>query len=134
MTALAARLGRMKNATMRVKEWEGEVIFLHEVKPGVADRSYGIQVAKLAGLPAQAVERARQVLIQLERGEQGEKRSAFVDDLPLFSAVGRRSEPPERPADTALRDALAEVDPDSLSPREALEELYRLKGLAKPQG
>ena len=134
MTALAARLGRMKNATMRVKEWEGEVIFLHEVKPGVADRSYGIQVAKLAGLPTQAVERARQVLIQLERGEQGEKRSAFVDDLPLFSAVVRRSEAPERPADTALRDALAEVDPDSLSPREALEELYRLKGLAKPQG
>ncbi|WP_232845575.1 DNA mismatch repair protein MutS [Aurantimonas marina] len=134
MTALAARLSRMRNATMRVKEWEGEVIFLHEVTAGVADRSYGIQVAKLAGLPPMAVERARQVLAELERGEQGEQRTAFVDDLPLFSAVARRAEPyPHEPEpDHALRDALAGLDPDSLSPREALEALYRLTALARP--
>ncbi|MEC5323182.1 DNA mismatch repair protein MutS [Aurantimonas sp. A3-2-R12] len=134
MTALAARLSRMRNATMRVKEWEGEVIFLHEVTAGVADRSYGIQVAKLAGLPPKAVERARQVLAELERGEQGEKRTAFVDDLPLFSAVARRAEthPHEPEPDHALRDALAALDPDSLSPRDALEALYRLSALARP--
>ncbi len=134
MTALAARLSRMRNATMRVKEWEGEVIFLHEVTAGVADRSYGIQVAKLAGLPPKAVERARQVLAELERGEQGEKRTAFVDDLPLFSAIAQRAEPhPREPEpDHALRDALAGLDPDSLSPREALEALYRLTALARP--
>ncbi|MEF2547829.1 DNA mismatch repair protein MutS [Aurantimonas sp. E1-2-R+4] len=134
MTALAARLSRMRNATMRVKEWEGEVIFLHEVTAGVADRSYGIQVAKLAGLPPMAVERARQVLAELERGEQGEKRTAFVDDLPLFSAVARRAEthPHEPEPDHALRDALAALDPDSLSPRDALEALYRLSALARP--
>ncbi|HDZ73111.1 MAG TPA: DNA mismatch repair protein MutS [Aurantimonas coralicida] len=133
MTALAARLSRMRNATMRVKEWEGEVIFLHEVTAGVADRSYGIQVAKLAGLPPKAVERARQVLAELERGEQGEKRTAFVDDLPLFSAVARRAETHSRESepDHALRDALAALDPDSLSPRDALEALYRLTALAR---
>ena len=132
MTALAARLSRMRNATMRVKEWEGEVIFLHEVTAGVADRSYGIQVAKLAGLPPKAVERARQVLAELERGEQGEKRTAFVDDLPLFSAVARRAETPAPEPHDALRDALAALDPDGLSPREALEALYRLTALALP--
>lgn len=134
MTALAARLSRMRNATMRVKEWEGEVIFLHEVTAGVADRSYGIQVAKLAGLPPKAVERARQVLAELERGEQGEKRTAFVDDLPLFSAVARRAETHSRESepDHALRDALAALDPDSLSPRDALEALYQLTALARP--
>ncbi|HEY9056495.1 MAG TPA: DNA mismatch repair protein MutS [Aurantimonas sp.] len=131
MTALAARLTRMRNATMRVKEWEGEVVFLHEVTAGVADRSYGIQVAKLAGLPAKAVERARQVLAELERGEQGEKRTAFVDDLPLFSAVAQRVETPAPEAHDRLRDALAALDPDSLSPREALEALYSLTALLR---
>ncbi|MEX6505709.1 DNA mismatch repair protein MutS [Jiella sp. M17.18] len=136
MTALAGRLARMHNATMRAKEWEGEVIFLHEVASGVADRSYGIQVARLAGLPTSVVERARHVLKELERGEQGEKRTAFVDDLPLFSAAAqRRSEPAAKPeaapvAD-ALREALAGIDPDALSPREALEALYRLKALGQ---
>ncbi|WP_244639759.1 DNA mismatch repair protein MutS [Aureimonas glaciei] len=136
MTALSARLGRLKNATMRVKEWEGEVIFLHEVRPGVADRSYGVQVAKLAGLPPSVVERARQVLAELEKGEQGEKRTAFIDDLPLFSAAVRRSRaeaeaPVKDAADPALL-ALRDLDPDALSPREALEALYRLKGLVTP--
>ncbi|RZL51373.1 MAG: DNA mismatch repair protein MutS, partial [Variovorax sp.] len=109
--------------------WEGEVIFLHEVKPGVADRSYGVQVAKLAGLPPSVIDRARQVLHELEKGEQGEKRTAFIDDLPLFAAVARRE--PDKPAEPpAALTALAGINPDEMSPREALEALYRLKSLA----
>ncbi|WP_246333179.1 DNA mismatch repair protein MutS [Aureimonas mangrovi] len=129
MTALAARLTRLHNVTMRVKEWEGEVVFLHEVKAGVADRSYGIQVAKLAGLPPAVVERARHVLKQLEKGGRGERRAAFVDDLPLFSAV--RAAPAAPEPDPRLA-ALEALDPDALSPREALEALYRLKSLPRP--
>src|SRR5690606_5795149 len=69
MTALAERLARLRNVTMRVKEWQGDVVFLHEVAPGAADRSYGVQVARLAGLPEPVVERAREVLRQLETGD-----------------------------------------------------------------
>lgn len=126
MTALAGRLKRLRNATVRVKEWEGEVIFLHEVTAGVADRSYGVQVARLAGLPPAVVERARQILAELERAAQGEKRTAFLDDLPLFSQAAKALPPAASPA----LDALKAIDPDALSPREALEALYRLKGLA----
>lgn len=131
MTALAGRLKRLRNATVRVKEWEGEVIFLHEVTAGVADRSYGVQVARLAGLPPAVVERARQILSELERSGQGEKRTAFLDDLPLFSQAARA---PAAPAPSPALEALAALDPDALTPREALEALYRLKGLvaAKP--
>ncbi|MEH6719267.1 MAG: DNA mismatch repair protein MutS [Aurantimonas endophytica] len=129
MTALAARLARMRNATMRVKEWEGDVVFLHEVKPGVADRSYGIQVAKLAGLPSAVVERARHVLEELEKGEQAGRRTALVDDLPLFSAMSRRADPPVAAPPSPVCEAVAALDPDALSPREALDALYRLKGL-----
>ncbi|MFD2238820.1 DNA mismatch repair protein MutS [Aureimonas populi] len=127
MTALSARLSRLKNATMRVKEWEGEVLFLHEVTAGVADRSYGIQVARLAGLPAAVVARAKDVLKQLEKGERGERRATFLDDLPLFAARPAAPEPVASP----LAEALEGIDPDALTPREALEALYRLKGLAR---
>ena len=128
MTALSARLSRLKNATLRVKEWEGEVVFLHEVKAGVADRSYGIQVAKLAGLPPAVVERARSVLKQLEKGQRGERRTALLDDLPLFAAL--KPEPEAAPpAADPVAEALAGIDPDALTPREALEALYRLKAL-----
>ncbi|MEF2073783.1 DNA mismatch repair protein MutS [Consotaella aegiceratis] len=134
MTALAAKLGRMKNATMRVKEWEGEVVFLHEVKPGVADRSYGIQVAKLAGLPPAVIERARHVLSELEKGAMGERRTAFVDDLPLFAAVLRQTEErkpvPAVPPSSPALEALTDISPDEMTPREALDALYRLKALA----
>jgi DNA mismatch repair protein MutS len=129
MTALASRLARMRNATMRVKEWEGEVVFLHEVKAGVADRSYGIQVAKLAGLPHTVVERARHVLEELEKGEQAGRRTALVDDLPLFSAMARRADATVA-APAPVIEALGALDPDALSPREALDALYRLKSLA----
>ncbi|NDW04595.1 DNA mismatch repair protein MutS [Jiella pacifica] len=135
MTALARRLPRISNATMRVKEYKGEVIFLHEVTDGTADRSYGIQVAKLAGLPASVVKRARQVLTELERGGSQAKRTAFIDDLPLFSvALDRQRSAAERPAEDPHSDlaaAVAGLDPDSLSPKAALEELYRLKALLK---
>ena len=135
MTALARRLPRISNATMRVKEYKGEVIFLHEVTDGTADRSYGIQVAKLAGLPASVVKRARQVLTELERGGSQARRTAFIDDLPLFSvAMDRQAAEAEKPAEDPHADlaaAVAGLDPDAMSPKAALEELYRLKGLLR---
>ncbi|MBC8128903.1 MAG: DNA mismatch repair protein MutS [Rhizobiaceae bacterium] len=133
MTALSARLSRLKNATMRVKEWEGDVVFLHEVVSGTADRSYGIQVAKLAGLPPAVIRRAKSVLAELEKGEQGQRRTALVDDLPLFAAAPNTPaamQPAAEPTATlpALT-MLAGLDPDALTPRAALEALYRLKSI-----
>jgi DNA mismatch repair protein MutS len=129
LTALAARLPRLENVTVRVKEWKGDVIFLHEIVPGAADRSYGIQVAKLAGLPRAVVERAREVLHRLEEIDRKAPAETLIDDLPLFSAA--RGKPPAAEADPllALLDAIV---PDELSPREALEALYRLKA-ARPR-
>jgi DNA mismatch repair protein MutS len=133
MTALAAKLPRLHNATMRVKEWQGEVVFLHEVVPGAADRSYGIQVAKLAGLPASVIERAKLVLAQLEAEDRVSPARKLIDDLPLFAAA--RPAAPPAPADSArnaLIEALATLHPDEMSPRDALEALYALKAqLAK---
>ncbi|MBS3648671.1 DNA mismatch repair protein MutS [Pseudaminobacter sp. 19-2017] len=130
MTALAEKLPRLHNVTMRVKEWEGEVIFLHEVGKGAADRSYGIQVARLAGLPAPVVEGARAVLHQLESGETSGKADRLVDDLPLFSVAARREAPkPQEPEPDRLRETLAALAPDEMTPREALEAIYRLKGI-----
>ena len=96
MTALSAKLDHVDNATVAVKEHDGDVIFLHEVRQGVADRSYGVQVAKLAGLPPRVIERARVVLEALEKGERegGGTRTALIDDLPLFAAT-----PAPAPAD-----------------------------------
>jgi DNA mismatch repair protein MutS len=129
MTALAGKLERLHNVTMRVKEWEGDVVFLHEVAKGAADRSYGVQVARLAGLPDAVVQRAKDVLHHLEAGETSGKADRLVDDLPLFSAVVKREEP--KPAKTdALGSALSAINPDELTPREALEALYRLKEMA----
>jgi DNA mismatch repair protein MutS len=118
---------------MRVKEWRGEVVFLHEVAPGAADRSYGIHVAKLAGLPAAAVARAEEVLATLEQGEQAGALSKLADDLPLFSATAvRRSAAAGGPS--AAEAALAEINPDELTPKAALEALYRLKALSSESG
>ena len=97
MIALAAKLPRLDNATMRVKEWQGEVVFLHEVVPGAADRSYGIQVAKLAGLPPSgAIDRAKLVLAQLEAEDRISPARKLIDDLPLFAAT-RSTAPAPRP-------------------------------------
>ena len=123
LVALAARLPALSPHAMRVKEWQGDVVFLHEVALGAADRSYGIHVAKLAGLPAAAVARAEQVLATLEKGEQASALTRLADDLPLFSARIAEARKPS-PAEQAL----AALDPDQMTPREALEELYRLGG------
>ena len=126
LVALAARLPALSPHAMRVKEWQGDVVFLHEVALGAADRSYGIHVAKLAGLPAAAVARAEQVLATLEKGEQASALTRLADDLPLFSARIAEARQPS-PAEQAL----AALDPDQMTPKQALEELYRLRRLAK---
>jgi DNA mismatch repair protein MutS len=129
LTALAATLPRLFNATMRVKEWQNEVVFLHEVMPGSADRSYGIQVAKLAGLPPAVIERAKVVLAKLEAEDRASPRG--FEDLPLFAATPRPAAKPaaETAADIIIA-ALALLHPDEMSPREALEALYALKAKA----
>ncbi|MGD9925366.1 MAG: DNA mismatch repair protein MutS, partial [Pseudorhodoplanes sp.] len=126
LTALAAKLPRIHNATMRVKEWQGEVVFLHEVVPGAADRSYGIQVAKLAGLPASVIERAKVVLAELEAENRGKPLRGF-EDLPLFQAARPTSSQQERSPLDAVITALQALHPDEMSPREAMEALYALK-------
>jgi len=127
MTALAAKLNRLHNATMRVKEWQGDVVFLHEVVPGAADRSYGIQVAKLAGLPPSVIERAKLVLAQIEAEDRTSPARALIDDLPLFSATRDAPAPQADAALTAVIDALNALSPDEMSPRDALDALYALK-------
>ncbi|MGV6871559.1 DNA mismatch repair protein MutS [Pseudochelatococcus sp. B33] len=137
LTALADRLKRVSNATVRVTEWHGDVVFLHEVVPGAADRSYGIQVARLAGLPPKVIARARDILTELEKSEREKPVSALIDDLPLFSAVAARPQETSGPSAAApdlLREALDAIVPDELSPREALDALYRLKGLRSDEG
>jgi len=129
LTALAAKLPRLHNATVRVKEWHGDVVFLHEVVPGVADRSYGIQVAKLAGLPPAVIERARLVLAKLEADDRSSPARGF-DDLPLFAAAPVAAPSQAEAALDALTAALAALHPDEMSPREALEALYALKAKA----
>src|SRR5579862_8883796 len=132
MTALAAKLSRLHNATMRVKEWQGDVVFLHEVVAGAADRSYAIAVAKLAGLPASVIERAKVVLAQIEAEDRTSPARALIDDLPLFAATRPAPSPQRDSALTAVVEALAALHPDEMSPREALEALYALKAqLAK---
>ena len=127
LTALAGRLGQLANATVRVREWQGDVVFLHEVVPGVADRSYGIQVARLAGLPQPVIERASEILERLEQDGQARAPKALIDDLPLFSASHsqQRAAAPQGPSD--IEKKLAALSPDELSPREALALLYELK-------
>jgi DNA mismatch repair protein MutS len=133
MTALAQKLPRLHNATMRVKEWQGEVVFLHEVVAGAADRSYGIQVAKLAGLPATVIERAKLVLAQLEAQDRTSPAHRLIDDLPLFAAARPAALQPERDAAlAAVIEALAALHPDEMTPRQALEALYALKAKLKP--
>jgi len=124
LTALSARLPRLHNATVRVKEWQGEVVFLHEVVPGAADRSYGIQVAKLAGLPASVITRAQEVLSKLEAEDRASPKG--FDDLPLFAAAPKPVTREPTPLDRVLA-ALVALNPDEMSPREAMEAIYRLK-------
>ena len=133
MTNLASKLDGVENATVAVKEWEGDLVFLHEVRKGAADRSYGVQVARLAGLPPAVIDRARSVLEALESGERegAGRQKALIDDLPLFRAA-----PPSAPAKAASRESQVEarlkaVHPDELTPKEALALIYELAEMAK---
>jgi len=125
LTALAARLARLHNATVRVKEWQGDVVFLHEVVAGAADRSYGIQVAKLAGLPANVIERAKVVLAKLEQEDRVAPKG--FEDLPLFAAPYKAPAALEEKTQNLVLAAVAALNPDDMSPREAMEALYALK-------
>jgi DNA mismatch repair protein MutS len=133
LTALPERLPNAANATMAVKEWRDDIVFLHQVRAGAAKASYGVQVAKLAGLPKPVVERARTILADLEARA---RRNASAEALPLFAAASEpeifAAEPPQPAlaASSTLADALAAINPDELSPREALDALYRLKQMA----
>jgi DNA mismatch repair protein MutS len=124
LAKLEDRLAFVGNLSLKAKEWNGELVFLHEAQAGAADRSYGVQVAKLAGVPAPVVSRAREVLETLESEASSPAR---LDDLPLFAAARPEPAPAGR---SAVEKALEALDPDALTPREALEALYRLKGLA----
>ena len=126
LVALSERLEDIACATMRVREWKDNVVFLHEIAPGAADRSYGIQVAKLAGLPKAVVARASEVLRALEDGREGHKPLARIDDLPLFAAE-LKPRNPDAPAKSAVEDILRATEPDALTPKAALELLYELK-------
>ncbi len=126
LTALAERLSRLSNVSMKVREWKDGVVFLHEVGPGAADRSYGVAVAKLAGLPQTVIRRAEAVLALLEEQRRAGGNAA---ELPLFAAAQTAPAESEKTGDP-LREALKGVDPDAASPKEALEILYRLKALS----
>ena len=130
MTALAEKLQGVENATVTVKEWDHEIIFLHEIKKGAADRSYGVQVAKLAGLPDAVISRARVVLDALEQGDrEGKGQKVLIDDLPLFSARPQQKQIVAKDNSPAL-ERLERILPDTLTPLEALNLLYELKALS----
>ena len=126
LTSLVGKLHKMSLHCMKIKEFNDEVIFLHEVIDGAADRSYGIHVAKLAGLPPVVLKRAEQVLSSLENDKKNANIKELADDLPLFSSLKKEEKKP-----SAVDAALAEICPDNLTPREALDELYRLKALSE---
>ncbi|MGI9374414.1 MAG: DNA mismatch repair protein MutS [Hyphomicrobiales bacterium] len=128
LTTLSERLDHLANATMKVREYQGDVVFLHEVGPGATDRSYGIQVAKLAGLPEPVIARATEVLHMLESSDMASNGNNLATDLPLFSAARPQSAAPQfNTKSSEVEDTLAEIWPDELTPREALEALYALK-------
>ena len=127
LTALAETLPRLRNVSMRVKEYRGDVVFLHEVAAGAADRSYGVAVARLAGLPREVIRRAGEILKRLERDRRG---AGVMDELPLFASA-----PPEAadaPPTDPLREELAGLDPVAMAPKDALAAIYRLKSLLEP--
>ena len=130
LTRLSGRLDCLSLHHVRAREWKGDLVLLHEVADGAADRSYGIAVAKLAGLPLAVVARAKAVLAKLEAGRDATGGiAAGLDDLPLFAAAAEAV-----PAADPLADALAAIEPDSLTPRESLESLYRLKQIWAERG
>ncbi len=133
LTALTGRLPNLAAVTMDVKEWRDEIVFLHKVRPGAADRSYGIQVAKLAGLPPAVVKRAREVLARLEKTNGRQGTSGSLEELPLFAHEPHQPASGGRDAPSELEMALDKINPDELSPRAALEALYELKGIRRSE-
>lgn len=126
LTQLSDKLAALYCATMKIREWEKEVIFLHEVAAGTADRSYGIHVAQMAGLPTAVIDRAQTILEGLEGSKTASKQAQLVDSLPLFSAAAPKKV--ERIDDSPVREAIRRLNPDEMSPKQALEALYELKG------
>jgi len=128
LATLETRLAHVSNLSLKAKEWNGELVFLHEAGPGPADRSYGVQVAKLAGVPPPVIARARQVLDRLESEAATHEGLA---DLPLFAAAAPPAgvAAPVALGPSPVEAALGDLDPDGMSPREAMDALYRLKGL-----
>ncbi|MGQ0457351.1 MAG: DNA mismatch repair protein MutS [Hyphomicrobium sp.] len=128
LTALARRLANVANVTMDIADWQDEIVFLHKIKCGAADRSYGIHVAKLAGLPPHVVARAREVLAKLEKADRRSRgAAAVIDDLPLFAAPRPDAETAAKPS--AAENAIRALRPDEMSPKQALDKLYELKAL-----
>ena len=125
LTGLTENLSGLTNATVSVREWDGDIIFLHEVKKGAADRSYGVQVAKLAGLPSAVIGRATEVLEKLESSDQGGKTQTLIDELPLFNATPPLPVAPKGPSE--VEEALSDIHPDELTPKDALALIYELK-------
>ncbi len=133
LTVLPKRLAGLANAFVAVRDWEGDIVFLHEVKPGAADRSYGVQVARLAGMPPAVIARAKEILQKLEEGGiRASAPSALLDDLPLFRARSEKTTRAERapPVFSPLAARLQKIDPDRVTPRQALDILYELKALS----
>jgi DNA mismatch repair protein MutS len=123
---LTARLAGLASVAVKVREWKGDLVFLHQVAPGAADRSYGLAVARLAGIPPAVLARARAILARLEaRRDETGGIAAGVDSLPLFATAAPA-------ASDALRNKLAGIDPDNITPREALDLIAELKALAAP--
>ena len=131
LTVLAAKLPALACYTMRIKEWKDEIVFLHEVGKGAADRSYGIHVAKLAGLPMVVIKRAEAVLEQLEKGDKAGAAGRLAEDLPLFQAMLAQPAPRAPSGPSEVEERLREVNPDGLTPLQALEVLYELRGMIK---
>ncbi len=132
LTGLTEKLNRLKNATMKVKEWKGDVVFLHEVVAGTSDRSYGIQVAKLAGLPASVIARAGEVLTMLESSDAARAGQRLADDLPLFNTnTPKPAGQTVDPVTQQVLEQIQQISPDELTPRDALELLYSLKAVLK---
>lgn len=128
LTRLSEKLDALSLHHVRAREWKGDLVLLHELSQGPADRSYGLAVARLAGLPPAVLARAKDVLTRLEEGKAKTGGiAAGLDDLPLFAAIAEKKEEKR----DVLREALGQIDADALSPREALDALYGLKQLAE---
>ena len=131
LTALASTLTSLSCNTMRIKEWKDDIIFLHEVSKGAADRSYGIHVAKLAGLPLSVITRAKIVLENLEKGEKNKVIENLNEELPLFQSIDNEAPSLQAAADSELESYVASINVDDLTPRQAIDVIYDLKKLAE---